>query len=94
MEDFIRRYRYKCAYQDTTTTTTTTSSSNSTFSSAINNNVATKYWTFQEAVEQMKDPKVRSECQRQALEIVKDFSPSRIGQKYLRYLGYEGEFQC
>ncbi|KAG7339672.1 hypothetical protein IV203_025284 [Nitzschia inconspicua] len=52
------------------------------------------YMTFQEAVEMMKDPKIRTQCQMEGLEIAKDFSPNQIGKKFLRAVGYDGKFHC
>jgi hypothetical protein len=57
-------------------------------------NYSSSIWTFEEAVERMKDPEVRRECQRQGLEIAKEYSPNAIGKKFLKALGYTGEFQC
>ena len=50
--------------------------------------------SFDEAVEQLKNPEVRRDCQRQGLEIVNDYSPSKIGQKFLKAVGYDGKFLC
>lgn len=52
------------------------------------------YPTFLEAVEAMKNPELRRACQLQGLEIAKDYSPNTIGKKFLRSVGYNGEFQC
>jgi hypothetical protein len=78
LEDFIQRYNYTCAFQRYRE-----------IGSTINN-----LWSFDEAVEKLKDVKIRRECQRQGLEIIKDYSPSKIGQKFLRILGYQGKFSC
>jgi hypothetical protein len=51
-------------------------------------------WDFEEAVAHMKLPNVRRECQRHGLEIAKDYSPNRVGRKFLRAVGYEGEIDC
>ncbi|KAG7359026.1 hypothetical protein IV203_015615 [Nitzschia inconspicua] len=51
-------------------------------------------WDFEEAVEQLKNPKLLRECQRHGLEIATEFSPNRIGRKFLRAVGYEGEIEC
>lgn len=51
-------------------------------------------WTFSEAVIKMTDPEVRYQCQQQGLQIAQDYSPSKIGQKFLRAVGYEGDFVC
>jgi hypothetical protein len=52
------------------------------------------YLGFREAMEKMKDPAARRECQHQGLEIAKDYSPTVIGKKFLRAVGYAGDFQC
>lgn len=96
MEDFMSKYGYKCAfarhemtgkfqlYQDGTqlkknVNTTMTRSS---------------FWTWEQAVEEMKKAEVRRECQQQGLEIAKDYSPTTIGKKFLRAVGYDGPFEC
>jgi hypothetical protein len=53
-----------------------------------------EYPTFEQAIIKMKDPYVRKLCQQMGLEIAKDYSPNIIGKKFLKVLGYQGEFQC
>jgi len=77
-EDFMAQYNYPCAFQRPEYADLS----------------SVKYWTFEEAVEEMKNPELRRKCQRLGLEIAKDFSPSAIGQKYLRAVGYNGDFEC
>lgn len=81
-EDFMDRYNYSCAfrrYYDEGTSEHERSRS---------------LMTFNQAVEQLKDPRVRRDCQQQGLEIIKDYSPSKIGQKFLKTVGYQGDFLC
>jgi len=81
-EDFMDQYNYSCAfrrYHDERTNEYEHSRG---------------LMSFDEAVEQLKNPDVRRECQRQGLEIVKDYSPSKIGQKFLKTVGYQGGFEC
>lgn len=81
-EDFMNLYNYSCAfrrYHDEPIVTLEQS---------------VPLMTFDEAVEQLKNPEVRRDCQRQGLEIVKDYSPSKIGQKFLKAVGYSGDFLC
>jgi hypothetical protein len=82
LEDFIRRYNYTCAFQRYAAET------------SISKNSGRKLWSWDEAVEKLKSVEVRKECQKQGLEIIKDYSPSEIGQKFLRTVGYNGDFQC
>lgn len=85
-EDFMDRYNYTCAYQRYP--------DEPSFLAARASSSPRKYWTFNEAVAQLKNVEVRRECQRQGLEIIRDYSPSAIGQKFLRVVGYDGEFEC
>ncbi|KAG7366490.1 hypothetical protein IV203_029160 [Nitzschia inconspicua] len=78
LEDFIQRYNYTCAFRRY----------------RERGSISDKLWSFDEAVEKLKDVNVRRECQQQGLEIIKDYSPSKIGQKFLRTLGYDGDFSC
>ncbi|KAL3911574.1 MAG: hypothetical protein SGILL_007227 [Bacillariaceae sp.] len=80
LRHFMDKYNYMCAFERDY------SGKASNYSSSL--------WTFEEAVQHMKDPAVRRECQRQGLEIAKDYSPNAIGKKFLKALGYAGEFQC
>jgi hypothetical protein len=52
------------------------------------------YLSFEEAVEMMKDPGVRRECQSHGLSIAKDFSPNTVGKKLLKAVGFKGKFEC
>jgi len=82
LEDFMNVYNYSCAfrrYHDEPT---------------IKHEHPTELMSFDKAVEQLKDLDVRRECQRQGLEIVNDYSPSKIGQKFLKTVGYQGDFLC
>eukprot|EP00539_Tryblionella_compressa_P009493 CAMPEP_0178791338 /NCGR_PEP_ID=MMETSP0745-20121128/7934_1 /TAXON_ID=913974 /ORGANISM="Nitzschia punctata, Strain CCMP561" /LENGTH=220 /DNA_ID=CAMNT_0020449447 /DNA_START=1 /DNA_END=663 /DNA_ORIENTATION=+ len=84
LQDFVQRYNYTCAFQRYP-------------SDAVQKTglVETrKLWTFDEAVENLKSASVRKQCQREGLEIVKDYSPSQIGQKFLKTVGYKGKFLC
>jgi hypothetical protein len=95
MEDFMSKYGYKCAfarhemtgkfplYQGGITNTNT----NTTM-------VQSSFWTWEQAIEELKKAEVRRECQQQGLEIVKDYSPTTIGKKFLRAVGYDGPFEC
>ena len=83
LEDFMNKYNYSCAFRRYHENDST-----------IPQGHETPLMTFEKAVEKFTDPEVREECQRQGLEIVKDYSPSKIGQKFLRTLGYQGEFTC
>jgi hypothetical protein len=82
LEDFIKRYNYTCAFQRYRNEV------------SISKNAGRNLWSFDEAVENLKIAAVRKECQRQGLEIIKDYSPSQIGQKFLKTVGYKGEFLC
>lgn len=54
-----------------------------------------RYWSFDQAVEEMKNPKLRKQCQQEGLRIAKaHYSPSHIAKKHLRALGYSGPFMC
>jgi hypothetical protein len=82
LEDFMNVYNYSCAfrrYYDEPT---------------IKHEHPVELMSFHEAVEQLKDPDVRRDCQRQGFEIVNDYSPSKIGQKFLKTVGYQGDFLC
>jgi len=84
LEDFAELYNYTCTFQryhDYQSTTRYTQQRNG-------------YWSFNEAVEQLKRPEIRKKCQEQGLAIVKDYSPSRIAQKFLRAVGFTGDFLC
>lgn len=81
-EDFMDRYNYSCAFRRYPDEGTNQYGRSSVLMS------------FDEAVEQLKNEDVRKECQRQGLEIVKDYSPSKIGQKFLKAVGYDGGFNC
>ena len=47
--------------------------------------------TFEQALQRMKDTSYRKDCQNQGLRIAKDFSPTAIGMKTLRTMGFEGQ---
>lgn len=83
LQDFMERYNYTCAFQRYLDGGRPSSSA-----------WQTEYWTFDEAVEQLKKAEVRRKCQRQGLDIVRDYSPSKIGQKFLRTVGFKGDFIC
>ncbi|KAL3924981.1 MAG: hypothetical protein SGILL_000705 [Bacillariaceae sp.] len=78
LKHFMDKFHYKCAF--------TREDSDGSDRHGL--------WTFEEAVENMKDPEVRRECQRQGLEIAKAYSPNVIGKKFLKTIGYTGDFQC
>mmetsp|Transcript_19653 Transcript_19653/g.54869 ORF Transcript_19653/g.54869 Transcript_19653/m.54869 type:complete len:480 (-) Transcript_19653:166-1605(-) len=80
-EDFMNQYNYPCAFRRY-------------HEESIDGEKARVLMSFDEAVEQLKNPEVRRECQRKGLEIVKDYSPSKIGQKFLKTVGYQGDFKC
>eukprot|EP00531_Pseudo-nitzschia_arenysensis_P002423 CAMPEP_0116120202 /NCGR_PEP_ID=MMETSP0329-20121206/3053_1 /TAXON_ID=697910 /ORGANISM="Pseudo-nitzschia arenysensis, Strain B593" /LENGTH=299 /DNA_ID=CAMNT_0003613963 /DNA_START=601 /DNA_END=1500 /DNA_ORIENTATION=- len=82
LEEFMNVYNYSCAFRRYNKEPTT------------EQNYGGQLMSFDEAVEKLKDPEVRRDCQRQGLEIVKDYSPSKIGQKFLKTVGYKGEFLC
>jgi hypothetical protein len=79
LEDFMQTYNYTCAFQRWPEEVL---------------NLNRKLWNFQEAVHQLKDANVRRKCQREGLDIARDYSPSHIGQKFLSIVGYKGDFQC
>jgi len=81
-EDFMNLYNYSCAFRRYHNEPIVTLEQ------------SVPLMTFDEAVEQLKNPEVRRDCQRQGLEIVKDYSPSKIGQKFLKAVGYSGDFLC
>ena len=84
LENFVERYNYTCIFQRYHDYA-------SIRKSALNE---ISYWSFTEAVEQLKRPEIRKKCQEQGLMIVNDYSPSRIAQKFLKTVGYKGEFNC
>jgi len=53
-----------------------------------------KYWTFDEAAVAMRSIDLRRQCQQEGLRIAKDNTPSRIAQKFIRTVGYQGDFRC
>ena len=79
-EDFMDQYNYSCAFRR--------------YHDERTNEHSRPLMSFDEALEHLKSPEVRRECQRHGLEIVKDYSPSKIGQKFLKTVGYQGDFQC
>jgi len=82
VEDFMDKYNYTCAFVD---------------KEHWDENKDPKkgnYWSFDDAVNAMKNPEMRRQCQQEGLRIAKDFSPSQIGKKYLRALGFRGDFTC
>jgi len=81
-EDFMNQYNYTCAFRRYHN------------EQSILDERFGKLMSFNEAVKQLKNPDIRKECQRQGLEIVKDYSPSKIGQTFLKTVGYRGDFQC
>ena len=89
LHDFMDKYNYTCAFQRYPD-----HSDHDNVSGGGDDGKRRRYWTFDEAVEQMRSADVRRQCQRQGLDIVKDFSPSKIGQKFLRTVGYRGDFVC
>ena len=82
LEEFMNVYNYSCAFR------------RDNYEPTIEQKNTIKLMSFDEAVERLKDPEVRGDCQRQGLEIVKDYSPSKIGQKFLKTVGYQGDFFC
>ena len=82
LEDFMNLYNYSCAFRRYHHEPTIINQSYGSLPS------------FNEAVEKLKNPEARLDCQRQGLEIVNDYSPSKIGQKFLKTVGYRGEFLC
>jgi hypothetical protein len=91
MEDFMSRYGYKCAFARHEMT-----GKFRPYGSKGKNVTMTKasFWTWEQAVEELRKPEVRRECQKQGLRIVKDYSPTAIGKKFLRAVGYDGPFEC
>jgi len=81
-EDFMNLYNYSCAFR------------RYHHEPKIKHKHSAVLMSFNEAVEQLKNPEVRRDCQRQGLEIVNDYSPSKIGQKFLKTVGYKGDFLC
>jgi hypothetical protein len=84
LEDFVERYNYTCIFQRY-------HDYESTRGSALHGRT---YWSFNDAVEQLKRPEIRKKCQEQGLMIINDYSPSKIAQKFLKTVGYEGGFNC
>ena len=85
LEDFATRYNYTCTFsrnRDIPTMTKRTVTE------------ANKYNTFDEAIALIAQPKIRKQCQQEGLAIVEDYSPSKIAQKFLRAVGYSGDFSC
>jgi len=82
LEDFMAQYNYSCAFRRYRQEPT------------IDHEHPAELMSFNEAVEKLKNPAVRRDCQRQGLEIVNDYSPSKIGQKFLKTVGYQGDFLC
>lgn len=82
-EEFMNIYNYSCAFRRY-----------DNHEATIKDEHPLDLMSFNEAVEKLKDPKVRWDCQRQGLEIVKEYSPSKIGQKFLKTVGYQGDFLC
>jgi hypothetical protein len=82
LEEFMARYNYSCAFRRYRQEPT------------INHEHFAELMSFNEGVEKLKNPEVRRDCQRQGLEIVNDYSPSKIGQKFLKTVGYQGDFLC
>jgi len=82
LEDFMNLYNYSCAFKRYNHEPTTANQSYIGLPS------------FNEAVEKLKNPEARLNCQRQGLEIVNDYSPSKVGQKFLKTVGYQGDFLC
>jgi hypothetical protein len=84
LEDFAKHYNYTCTFQRY-------------HDDAIqkrSKRQKDKYLSFHEAVLQLTRPEIRKQCQEQGLAIVKDYAPSRIAQKFLRAVGYPGDFLC
>ncbi len=81
-EDFMNKYNYSCAFR------------RYNYEPTIEQKHGVQLMSFDEAVQKLKDPEVRRDCQRQGLEIVKDYSPSKIGRKFLKTVGYQGDFLC
>jgi hypothetical protein len=90
LHDFMDKYNYTCAFQRYPDDF----DDGNTKENTIDLTSTRKYWTFDEAIEGMRKADVRRKCQRQGLDIVKDYSPSKIGQKFLRTVGYKGDFVC
>ena len=84
LEDFAKHYNYTCTFQRYHDDAIKRSSMRQ----------EDKYLTFHEAVLQLTRPEIRKLCQEQGLAIVKDYAPSRIAQKFLRAVGYPGDFLC
>lgn len=87
VEDFMDRYNYTCAFKDTENFDDETDGANIS-------KARRKYWSFDQAVNAMKNPQLRKRCQEEGLRIAKDYSPSQIARKHLRALGYAGDFTC
>lgn len=84
LEDFATRYNYTCTFQRTRVNPT---------SKRLDHRKA-KYNSIDEAIAQLTRPDIRKQCQEEGLAIVNDYSPSKIAQKYLRAVGYPGDFLC
>ena len=84
LEDFATRYNYTCTFQRYRGNPT----------SKKFDHRREKYSSFDEAIAQLTRPDIRKQCQEEGLAIVNDYSPSKIAQKYLRAVGYSGEFLC
>jgi hypothetical protein len=95
MEDFVVKYNYtRCSFVQHRPTTGSSSLSD-TDDDPQQNSHTPKFWSWEEAVEFMMDPLLRRECQERGLQIAQDYSPSTIGKKFLKAVGYEGNnFVC
>ena len=82
LEEFMSLYNYSCAFRRYHHQPT------------IKHEYSVELMSFNEAVKNLKNPEVRKDCQRQGLEIVNNYSPSKISQKYLKAVGYQGDFLC
>jgi hypothetical protein len=82
LDHFMDKYKYKCAFQRVDTY------------KEYRNESQSPYMTFEEAVEKMKDSELRKECQQHGLKIAREYSPNVIGKKFLKAVGYNGDFQC
>jgi len=84
LEDFAERYNYTCTFQRYHGDPTS-----KRFAERKE-----KYSSFDDAIELLQRPEIRKQCQEEGLAIVNDYSPSTIAQKYLRAVGYSGDFLC
>jgi len=84
LENFVKHYNYTCTFERYHS------------DAIIERSIGRKniYRSFHEAVVQLKRPETRKQCQEQGIAIANNYAPSRVAQKFLRAVGYSGDFLC